>query len=214
MCDLFEWCQTTRNRTCTSQASTVGARHDKVEPSSIAISRPAGSASPARARSRSPASQRQGDVRSAASPNQLAPYGFLRRRRSIGSEVSGAPAGDSAKDQGGANVRRSRRATSRRCGEATNPRCPLAARAARCAMRCAALELFVVSENVISNDTVDAGRMCGCRPPPGAEKDGTSQIRSGRITRQRDLRCGEAKPDWWISPRWRAAWVSRCLRLR
>ena len=42
------------------------------------------------------------------------------------------------------------------------------------------LELFVVSENVLSNDTVNGRRrMCCCRPPPGARRTARSPIPSG-----------------------------------
>ncbi|WP_374254775.1 molybdopterin-dependent oxidoreductase [Xanthobacter sp.] len=61
------------------------------------------------------------------------------------------------------------------------------------------LELFVLSENVVANDTA------GCRPhvmlPAAAwgEKDGTVTNSERRISRQRPFlpRPGEVQPDWW-----------------
>jgi assimilatory nitrate reductase catalytic subunit len=61
------------------------------------------------------------------------------------------------------------------------------------------LELFVMSENVIANDTV---RLAHVRLPAAAwgEKDGTVTNSERRISRQRAFArpAGEAKPDWWI----------------
>jgi assimilatory nitrate reductase catalytic subunit len=61
------------------------------------------------------------------------------------------------------------------------------------------LELFVVSENVASNDTVN---LAPIRLPAAAwgEKDGTVTNSERRISRQRAFLPlpGEARPDWWI----------------
>ncbi|MCV0368073.1 nitrate reductase [Filomicrobium sp.] len=61
------------------------------------------------------------------------------------------------------------------------------------------LELFVVSENVVSNDTAAEA---GVRLPAAAwgEKDGTVTNSERRISRQRKFLplAGEARPDWWI----------------
>ena len=61
------------------------------------------------------------------------------------------------------------------------------------------LELFVVSENVASNDTLNAAAV---RLPAAAwgEKDGTVTNSERRISRQRQFLAlaGEARPDWWI----------------
>jgi assimilatory nitrate reductase catalytic subunit len=62
------------------------------------------------------------------------------------------------------------------------------------------LELFVVSENVISNDTVDAGTHVLLPAEAWGEKSGTVTNSERCISRQRAFLSapGEAKPDWWI----------------
>lgn len=62
------------------------------------------------------------------------------------------------------------------------------------------LELFVVSENVISNDTVDAGPHVLLPAQAWGEKSGTVTNSERRISRQRAFidAPGETKPDWWI----------------
>src|SRR5262249_8492845 len=62
------------------------------------------------------------------------------------------------------------------------------------------LELFVVSENVLSNDTVNAGAHVLLPAAAWGEKDGTVTNSERRISRQRGFLPlpGEAKPDWWI----------------
>lgn len=62
------------------------------------------------------------------------------------------------------------------------------------------LELFVVSENVLSNDTVNAGAHLLLPAAAWGEKDGTVTNSERRISRQRAFLPlpGEAKPDWWI----------------
>jgi len=62
------------------------------------------------------------------------------------------------------------------------------------------LELFVVSENVRSNDTVDAGPHVLLPAQAWGEKSGTVTNSERRISRQRAFLKppGEAKPDWWI----------------
>ncbi|MCK1640593.1 molybdopterin-dependent oxidoreductase [Bradyrhizobium sp. 157] len=62
------------------------------------------------------------------------------------------------------------------------------------------LELFVISENVISNDTVDAGAHVLLPAQAWGEKSGTVTNSERRISRQRAFLNppGEAKPDWWI----------------
>ena len=61
------------------------------------------------------------------------------------------------------------------------------------------LEVFVVSDCVASNDTIDRAAI---RLPASAwgEKDGTVTNSERRISRQRAFRDppGEARPDWWI----------------
>jgi len=86
---------------------------------------------------------------------------------------------------------------------ATNPAVSLPrAGAMRAALK--KLELFVVSENVISNDTIEAGGQTGTQVllPAAAwgEKDGTVTNSERRISRQRAFLPlpGEARPDWWI----------------
>ncbi|WP_398478796.1 molybdopterin-dependent oxidoreductase [Tardiphaga sp.] len=61
------------------------------------------------------------------------------------------------------------------------------------------LDLFVVSENVRSNDTVGAGAHVLLPALAWGEKSGTVTNSERRVSRQRSfLRApGEAKPDWW-----------------
>jgi assimilatory nitrate reductase catalytic subunit len=63
------------------------------------------------------------------------------------------------------------------------------------------LELFVVSENVLANDTVSAGAHVLLPALAWGEKDGTVTNSERRISRQRPFlpAPGEAKPDWWIA---------------
>jgi assimilatory nitrate reductase catalytic subunit len=82
---------------------------------------------------------------------------------------------------------------------ATNPAVSLPrAGAMRDALR--RLELFVVSENVFSNDTVDAGAHILLPAAAWGEKDGVVTNSERRISRQRPFlqTPGEAQPDWWI----------------
>jgi assimilatory nitrate reductase catalytic subunit len=62
------------------------------------------------------------------------------------------------------------------------------------------LELFVVSENVLSNDTVNAGAQLLLPAAAWGEKEGTVTNSERRISRQRAFLPlpGEAWPDWWI----------------
>jgi assimilatory nitrate reductase catalytic subunit len=62
------------------------------------------------------------------------------------------------------------------------------------------LELFVVSENVLSNDTVDAGPHVLLPAQAWGEKSGTVTNSERRISRQRAFLTppGETRPDWWI----------------
>jgi assimilatory nitrate reductase catalytic subunit len=81
----------------------------------------------------------------------------------------------------------------------TNPAVSLPqADAAREALK--KLELFVVSENVRSNDTVDAGPHVLLPALAWGEKSGTVTNSERRISRQRAFlpAPGEARPDWWI----------------
>jgi assimilatory nitrate reductase catalytic subunit len=81
----------------------------------------------------------------------------------------------------------------------TNPAVSLPdADAARAALK--KLELFVVSENVRSNDTVNAGAHVLLPAQAWGEKSGTVTNSERRISRQRAFLDppGETKPDWWI----------------
>jgi assimilatory nitrate reductase catalytic subunit len=62
------------------------------------------------------------------------------------------------------------------------------------------LELFVVSENVRSNDTVKSGAHVLLPALAWGEKSGTVTNSERRISRQRSFlpAPGEARPDWWI----------------
>jgi assimilatory nitrate reductase catalytic subunit len=82
---------------------------------------------------------------------------------------------------------------------ATNPAVSLP-RAAAVREALGKLELFVVSENVLSNDTVNAGAHVLLPAAAWAEKDGTVTNSERRISRQRSFLPlpGEAKPDWQI----------------
>src|SRR5882757_3241487 len=81
----------------------------------------------------------------------------------------------------------------------TNPAVSLPdADAARAALK--KLELFVISENVRSNDTVNAGAHVLLPAQGWGEKSGTVTNSERRISRQRAFLNppGESKPDWWI----------------
>ena len=81
----------------------------------------------------------------------------------------------------------------------TNPAVSLPdADAARAALK--KLELFVVSENVRSNDTVSAGVHVLLPALAWGEKSGTVTNSERRISRQRSFlpAPGETRPDWWI----------------
>ncbi len=64
----------------------------------------------------------------------------------------------------------------------------------------AGLDLFVVSENVLSNDTLAARPHFILPAAAWGEKDGTVTNSERRISRQRAFLAlpGEVKPDWWI----------------
>jgi assimilatory nitrate reductase catalytic subunit len=82
---------------------------------------------------------------------------------------------------------------------ATNPAVSLPrAGAMRAALK--KLDLFVVSENVRSNDTIEAGAHVLLPAAAWGEKDGTVTNSERRISRQRAFLPlpGEARPDWWI----------------
>jgi assimilatory nitrate reductase catalytic subunit len=82
---------------------------------------------------------------------------------------------------------------------ATNPAVSLPrAGAVRAAL--SKLELFVVSENVVSNDTIAAGAQVLLPAAAWGEKDGTVTNSERRISRQRAFlpAPGDARPDWWI----------------
>ncbi len=82
---------------------------------------------------------------------------------------------------------------------ATNPAVSLPrAGAMRAAL--SKLELFVVSENVLGNDTVTAGAQVLLPAAAWGEKDGTVTNSERRISRQRAFLPlpGDARPDWWI----------------
>jgi len=82
---------------------------------------------------------------------------------------------------------------------ATNPVVSLPrAGALRAAL--AKLDLLIISENVISNDTVNAGAHILLPAAAWGEKDGTVTNSERRISRQRPFLPlpGETKPDWWI----------------
>src|SRR2546430_12883859 len=60
------------------------------------------------------------------------------------------------------------------------------------------LDLFVVSENVLANDTMNAGAHILLPAAAWGEKDGTVTNSERRISRQRRFlpAAGEAQPDW------------------
>jgi len=82
---------------------------------------------------------------------------------------------------------------------ATNPAVSLP-RAGAMRDALAKLDLFVVSDNVRTNDTVEAGAHVLLPAAAWGEKDGAVTNSERRITRQRAFlpTPGEAKPDWWI----------------
>src|SRR5260370_41855508 len=61
------------------------------------------------------------------------------------------------------------------------------------------LELLVISENVRSNDTVNAGAHVLLPAQAWGEKSGTGTNSERRISRQRAFLDppGETRPDWW-----------------
>src|SRR5207244_679681 len=62
------------------------------------------------------------------------------------------------------------------------------------------VELFIVSENVLTNDTVASGAHALLPAAAWGEKDGTVTNSERCISRQRAFLSlpGEARPDWWI----------------
>jgi assimilatory nitrate reductase catalytic subunit len=81
----------------------------------------------------------------------------------------------------------------------TNPAVSMPrASAVRAAMK--KLKLFVVSDNVVSNDTIEAGAQILLPAAAWGEKDGTVTNSERRISRQRAFLPppGETRPDWWI----------------
>ncbi|WP_445489333.1 molybdopterin-dependent oxidoreductase [Rhodopseudomonas sp. RCAM05734] len=81
----------------------------------------------------------------------------------------------------------------------TNPAVSLPdANAARAALK--KLDLFVVSENVRSNDTANAGAHVLLPALAWGEKSGTVTNSERRVSRQRAFLAapGEARPDWWM----------------
>ncbi len=82
---------------------------------------------------------------------------------------------------------------------ATNPAVSLPdAGAVRAAL--GKLELFVVSDNVLTTDTINSGAHVLLPAAAWGEKDGTVTNSERRISRQRAFLPlpGEARPDWWI----------------
>jgi assimilatory nitrate reductase catalytic subunit len=81
----------------------------------------------------------------------------------------------------------------------TNPAVSLP-RAGGMARAMGKLELFVVSDNVRSTDTINAGAHVLLPAAAWGERDGTVTNSERRISRQRAFAAlpGEAKPDWWI----------------
>jgi assimilatory nitrate reductase catalytic subunit len=82
---------------------------------------------------------------------------------------------------------------------ATNPAVSLP-RADHVSAALKGLDLFIVSENVLSNDTLAAKPHFILPAAAWGEKDGTVTNSERRISRQRAFLPlpGEAKPDWWI----------------
>src|SRR5262245_28381687 len=82
---------------------------------------------------------------------------------------------------------------------ATNPAVSLP-NAAVVRVGLAKLECFVVSDNVLSNDTVNSGAHVLLPAAAWGEKDGTVTNSERRISRQRAFlpRPGDARPDWWM----------------
>ena len=82
---------------------------------------------------------------------------------------------------------------------ATNPVVSLP-RAGALAAALKKLELFIVSDNTLSTDTLNAGAHVLLPAAAWGEKDGTVTNSERRMSRQRPFlpQPGEAKPDWWI----------------
>ena len=83
---------------------------------------------------------------------------------------------------------------------ATNPAVSLP-RAAAVRAALSKLDLLVISENVISNDTVRAKAHVLLPAAAWGEKDGTVTNSERCISRQRAFLGlpGEARPDWWVT---------------
>ena len=81
---------------------------------------------------------------------------------------------------------------------ATNPAVSLP-RADKMRAALAKLDLLVISDNVLSTDTIGAGPHVLLPAAAWGEKDGTVTNSERRISRQRAFAppAGEAKPDWW-----------------
>ena len=137
------------------------------------------------------------------------PYGLRARRdRPRAPLLERAPHGDPRRPQGGADVRGDRaRRDQGAVGHGDQSGGVAAARGRHARRRSSKLELFVVSENVLSNDTVNAGAHVLLPAAAWGEKDGTVTNSERRISRQRAFLPppGEAKPDWWIVSRGGAA---------
>ncbi len=85
------------------------------------------------------------------------------------------------------------------CVMGTNPAVSLPrARAVSAAL--AKLDVFIVSDNVRSNDTINSGAHILLPAAAWGEKDGTVTNSERRISRQRAFLPlpGEVRPDWWI----------------
>jgi assimilatory nitrate reductase catalytic subunit len=82
---------------------------------------------------------------------------------------------------------------------ATNPAVSMP-HASRVRETLAGLELFVVSDNVLASDTVNAGAHIVLPACAWGEKDGTVTNSERRISRQRAFlpAPGETRPDWWV----------------
>src|SRR5450432_1166820 len=163
---------------CIRKASTSRPRAPtRSTPSSIATSPPGGSANRAPRHSRSPGNpMRWAGARSAGLPISSPRIWGSRRRISIArAEIKALWV------------------------IGTNPAVSLPdADAARASLK--KLELFVISENVRSNDTVNAGAHVLLPAQAWGEKPGTVTNSERRLSRQRAFLTppGESKPDWWI----------------
>ena len=199
----------------TARASTSRRRAPtRSTQSSTAIWRPAGSASPARGRSPSPASRtRWADARSAASPTCSRRI-WRSKIPSIGgsSGISGVRRRSPQRpgSRRSTSSARSRTARSRRSGSSAQIRPSPCRRPTGCARRSAPVRSSS-SRTSAARPTRRRSPTCSCRARPGEKRTGRSPIPSGAFRASGPFcrRLAKRSPTGGSSARWRNAWASR-----